>query len=105
MPKRLEIYRVRDFVLRESGDVRPCIVIDVYSNGDAVLVPLSSQMDMYREGVDFLIDNAGPEFGATGLARTCYAIRDRVGTVSASQLIQRRGQLVGELAARFLEWL
>ena len=58
----------------ESDDYRPCIVVSTEPARFVTLALCSSQLDLYRAGVDFLIRDYDPDFAATGLKRTSYVI-------------------------------
>jgi hypothetical protein len=84
---------------------RPCVVVEVISPQQAVLVPCSSQVDKFKEGVDLWLDEEDPDFCATGLKVGTYVIEEYPPLlVSASQIRRRYGRLEGELAERFKKW-
>lgn len=105
-PQPYDVYQVKDFVLGRSSDPRPCIVLDVRENGDVDVIPLSGAMDLRRSAwLHFLISCEDPDFPATGLKKTCFAIGDCIATVSATQLLSKRGCLEGSLLQRFQGWI
>jgi len=103
-PQVLGIFRAQ-LQFRKCTDLRPWIVIDVRGEKEAVVLPISAQMDLYEgPGHHFLLDAAHPNFLETGLRRTCY-IDDRFPVVVLmDQLVEYRGRLVGELATSFERW-
>jgi len=104
MPQRHEIYLVR-VPLRASFDYRPCIVLDVSHNTIVVGVMLVSSSSLYRKAYDFLIPKEHPNFAATGLKKTSFAIGDQIRDVAAADLNQYLGRLEGELAREFDKWI
>lgn len=102
-PKPYEVYLVR-VRLRQSYDYRPCIVIDKI-RGSASCVMLVSSSDLFRHGQDFLIRKDHPDFSATGLKKTSFAMGDQIRNLPATELDERLGQLEGELEREFEKWL
>ncbi len=88
----------------ESDDYRPCVVDSAEAAPSIVLAPCSSQLDLYRAGVDFLIRDDDPDFAATGLNRTSYVIDRPFVRVDAKVVRKTYGCLEGALAERFKEW-
>jgi mRNA-degrading endonuclease toxin of MazEF toxin-antitoxin module len=103
VPKRYDIYLIR-WQLRKSNDFRPCIVLDL-GDGRVDCVMLISSSDLYRSNYDFLIRSDHPDFGATGLKKTSFAIGDQIHEIPASLLTVRLGHLEGELCRAFEKWL
>ena len=88
----------------ESDDYRPCIVVAAEAAPFVTLALCSSQLDLYRPGVDFLIRGDDPDFAATGLARTSYVIDRPLVRVEAKTARKTYGRLEGALAEDFKEW-
>ena len=104
LPERFEIWRVK-IILNECEDVRPCIILEVYSNGEVGIMPLSGQLDLYRtENEDFWMDERDDEFRTMGLAKTCYAIGDQASVITPDQIIEKRGYLSGRIREDFANW-
>lgn len=88
----------------ESRDPRPCVVVEVLPGQGVVLMPCSSQFDLYREGVDFPIRDHEPGFAATKLKASSYVIDRSPALLEESAIKVRLGRLTGVLAERFWEW-
>lgn len=103
-PQRYDLFLIR-MRLRASYDYRPCIVLDA-PNPDTCIVLVSSS-DLFRQGYDFLIPSDHPDFPATGLKKTSFAIGDQIHEVSTTALEEkfRLGRLQGGLARDFNKWL
>lgn len=100
-PKDLWLVRV---ALGQSGDARPCIVLSVHEKNVQVL-PLSSQMDLYRPANHFRLEKTDTDFPATGLLRTSYILGEKVIEVDVNLLTRRVGRLEGALAQDFDKWI
>jgi len=103
LPQRLDLFLVRAR-LGHSIDCRPCIIIEP-AHEAGVAVVLVSSSDLYNPAEDFCIDHMRPEFKATGLKKTSYAVGRAFVAVPLSALGKRLGQLGGELACEFESWL
>ena len=103
-PQRLEVWLAR-LDIGDSHDLRPCIVLGEVPNGLLLVIALSANLDLYREGVDFWIEARHPNFHSTGLRRTSYVIRLGLARVEASELLKCWGRLEGEVASAFEKWL
>ena len=105
-PAPLEIWQVAGLVVGESEDTRPCIVLGVFKNGDAQVVPLSSHLALRGPPWQhFMIEAEHPDFPAAGLKKPCYVLGNCLRTVDRRQLLTRRGRLEGDLAKAFQEWI
>ena len=100
--RRLDVVLVRAR-LGYSTDCRPCIVVGLPTPDVAVV--LVSASNLFDPQVDFLIDAARPEFKATGLRRTSFAVGRSFVAVPISALGKRLGRLEGDLAREFTAWL
>jgi hypothetical protein len=111
-PRKYEIYRER-FPLGECEDFRFWLVVRDPSpcpgssppEMDVVVVPLSSQFDLYDDRVHFCIRRTDDGFSATGLSRDSYVIANKPTRVSVKMLRRRKGELIGDLLAEFKEWV
>jgi hypothetical protein len=103
MPQPYELYLVR-VRLRESYDFRPCIVIDKTRNTISCVMLVSSS-DLYRPHQDFLIRADHPDFPATGLKKTSFAMGDQIRDLPAITLDEKIGELEGGLKVEFEKWL
>jgi len=101
-PRRLDVMLVRAR-LGYSVDYRPCIVVELPKPNVAVV--LVSASDLVNPAEDFLIDAARPEFKATGLKKTSFAVGRAFVAVPISALGKRLGRLEGDLAREFDAWL
>jgi hypothetical protein len=72
---------------------------------EIVVVPLSSQFDLFDERVHFPIRHTEDGFFATGLPRDSYVIGNRPTRVPTDMLRRRRGELTGDLLAKFKKWV
>lgn len=92
---------------RNCNDPRPCIIVKIISPCLFVVVPLSSQTDLFKENSEhFLIDEHHPDFPATGLLRTSYADLSMQMEIRAQALRKKRiGYLSGQLARDFAKLL
>lgn len=99
---RFEIYVV-DFNWKNCHDKRPVVVVspqwylDDRPKEDILVAPLSAAMDLQESRCHLLIDSSHPEFGGTGLKKTCYAAIDYITHVERSELQKRVGVLSSEL--------
>jgi hypothetical protein len=65
---------------------------------------ISSQLDLYDESTDFLIEDSNPAFGATGIRKTSYVTSTFVVDLDQSKLGRRMGTLSGDLLRSFEAW-
>ena len=98
-----------DFVLAHVRvgacfDPRRCIVVGKQSER-ALLIPCSAQLDLYKPRRDFLIEESRPEFPATELTKTSFAIDGPVQEVEIERIRKVYGKLTGQLAKEFESWL
>lgn len=100
---RHELYLVQ-IQLRNCLDQRPCIVLYDTDSSPVEVALLSSAIDLYRAGIDFLIDKAHPCFSQTGLGRTSYVVEGKIREVSIEELKVKLGSLTGSLADDFDSW-
>jgi len=89
----------------ECNDPRRCVVIGVRPPAEYLILPCSAQLDLYREGADFLISSDHPDFPATGLKKTSYVMDVEAQLIEEERIQKRYGHLRGLLAAAFEEWL
>lgn len=101
--RRHEIYLIQ-IQLRSCLDQRPCIVLYDTASSPVEVALLSSAVDMYRAGVDFLIDRSHPCFPKTGLGRTSYVVEGKVREVDIDDLRIKLGSLTDSLASEFDAW-
>ena len=101
-PQRHDVYLIK-WRLRKSFDHRPCIVLDVDKDSNTCVILVSSS-DLHKSG-DFKISADHPDFHATGLTKTSYALGDQIHEVPISQLVVRRGALQGDLMREFDKWI
>ena len=73
--------------------------------GNLFVMLCSSQMDLYRRDIDFLISDTHPKFPTAGFKHTSYVIEGPVIEVEPALVKKRYGRLEGDLAGSFLEWL
>ena len=64
----------------------------------------SSQMDLFRDGVDFKIDEQDASFKATGLRKTSYVIAGFKPEIAPECLKRCLGKLEGSLRSEFEQW-
>lgn len=103
-PKPLDVYQVRAR-WGNSDDPRPCLILDP-PNGDIVTVALiSGAKDLFDRSLHFWIDEEHPDFGHTGLNKSCYVAGDMIRETSVANLLRRRGSLTGELKDAFARWI
>lgn len=62
----------------ECDDSRPCIVVGILLNDEYLIMPCSSQLDLYRKGIDFLIPKANADFIPSGLTNESYVINEDI---------------------------
>ncbi len=96
-----------EVVLEDGCDyARPCIVLDVYLNGEVLLHPCSGNRGLYKDGAGHLtFDPQDPEFAATKLPGWTYAIGGEDPLALGRAAIKRRaGRLTGDFLTRFREW-
>lgn len=106
MPKRLGIYRV-EFEFEDCTDRRPCVVISPQwylddSPRSILVLPMSGQMDLFKQGCHFLLDPGRADFGETGLDRKCYALLEYITFVKPEALGRNFGVLEKSLASGFI---
>jgi len=102
MPALYELW-LAQVKLRKSEDLRPIVIVQIESTQLQVMA-VSSQMDMFREGVDFKIDVQDPCFKATGLRKTSYVIAGIKPEIAHECLKRRLGKLEGSLRTDFERW-
>jgi len=104
-PQPLDIWLVR-IQFRDCKDLRPTVAIQILAKQNrAVVLPVSSALDLRRTTVDFLIEKTHVNFPATGLTRTSFVVSDRFRDLPFEAMEKRIGRLEGELAASFIDWL
>ncbi|NUM36350.1 MAG: hypothetical protein HUU50_17560 [Candidatus Brocadiae bacterium] len=104
-PQPKEIYIVQT-IYRLCTDKRPCVVIEILKSGYVKFARISSAMDLYHLGRDFLIENNHPNFQDTGLKRTSYVSGEDFIEVPLSDVSKKTmGKLTGDLAKAFDKWL
>ena len=82
---------------------RPGIVDRILPDGSALVYLLSTKL--YSDlGQTFRISSTHPNFPATGLAVTSYTIYPAK-QIKKEDFKSKRGELVGELAKEFQDWL
>ena len=84
---------------------RPCGLLAIDEQNNGIVLPVSSQMDLYRPNIDFLLDDSHPDFKATGLPKKSYVIAIEALRVAPAKIRKTYGQLQGKLASDFLVWL
>jgi len=89
--------------LNESGDQRPCVIIDPPQDNTVAVLLISGQLDSFNSAEHFLISANHPDFAATGLSKSCYVL-SRVVDVPTSQLTKMKGALTGDLLKEFKRW-
>jgi hypothetical protein len=104
MPQRFEVWLTR-LDIGDSHDLRPCVILGPASHGLIRVVALSASLDLFREGLDFMVAAAHQDFHATGLRRSSYAIQGSTAQVEMGEFVKRWGRLEGALARAFEEWL
>src|SRR5436309_13827458 len=104
-PAKRTVYEIRIAHVRVGAAAypRPCIVVE-YEPGDKARVLLLSTKDYSERGQTFCIDAQHPDFAATGLKATSFTIHPPE-YVPAEFLKSKRGELRGDLAAAFREWI
>ena len=90
--------------LGEAYYPRPCIVLAVDVSGIAA-VAVSSRMDLYRPAEHFLISDGRPDFFATGLERTSFAVGAPVARIRRERIQKILGALTADLAREFRKWI
>lgn len=97
--ERFEIYKSVEFKWRDCTDQRPVVVIapqwyiDNLPRQDVLVAPLSSAIDMQDTRRHYVIESEHPDFGATGLKKTCYVAVDYITSVTRTQLDKCVGKL------------
>ena len=102
-PQPLEVWLARA-VLGASTDLRPVIVFEAPIRGTAKVFLVSSALDL-KTDADFSIEAEHPDFAATGLRKSSYAIAGGIRELHISAFQKRRGHLQGALALAFEAWL
>lgn len=103
-PSPYEIYEAR-VRLNAANYSRPCLVINLEFQGKIAVFPISSKMELYRgPQFHFKISSTDPDFAKTGLTVDSYVVGERVVDVELCDFVRKRGQLEGELLARFKKW-
>ena len=88
-----------EFRWKGCDDRRPWLIVESSPNGCFNCFPISGQD---YTGYAFRIDQDDPDFGATGLTKTCYIHDETFYSLPATSFRKAKGVLTGQLLARFL---
>jgi len=91
------------FPLEKADYPRPCIIVDIASNGILAVLPLSTKQ--YNQSQIFKIDREHADFTATGLTETSYVFGSPVLDIAPEKVIKTMGALTGELRSQFEVWI
>lgn len=83
----------------DCEDMRPWIVVDLHGESCGCF-PIASECYL---GNCFYLDIGDPDFRATGLTKSCHIHYASIIEFSQSRLERRRGELTGDLLARFVK--
>jgi hypothetical protein len=89
------------FAWNGCQDMRPWLIIDLRPSGLVGCLPISSHC---YSGSCFPLDRNDPDFRATGLNKSCYLHDDRIYDLSFNCFGKYRGELSGDLLARFRDY-
>jgi len=83
-----QIYYAKNAVLGKATYARPILILRV-SNGNALVTPFSTQLELFQLG-DLKIDVSAPEYPLTGLKKESYLMNGREFRVSLDFLKDAR---------------
>jgi len=82
-------------------DLRPWLIVQQRTPELFACFPISGEN---YSGIGFQLQSDHPDFGATGLQKTCYILDEALFELPISAFKRRRGKLAGELLVLFKEY-
>src|SRR5436190_200986 len=88
-----------------SNDIRPCVIVQIESDGTATLLRISSAMQLYNYQTHFRFDPSHENFHATGLKKESFCDDSKFFSIPCGSLPDAIGTIEGRLRKEFDDWL
>ena len=100
MTPRLYEISLASFAWKDSQNIRPWVIVEVFANGHLGCFPISSHC---YHGQCYQISAEHPDFKATGLTKTCHVHYDSIFMLQPSNLVRHKGVIQRQMLSEFLD--